>query len=277
DNVAYYDPDYVTPENVKGVIFPLGGRGTGWGTTDAYAVATGIYEVDPVEDLVVCNDILYILGKIETYGIRTSIIGFTSYGQACGVLKYISTAENAEVGTMLPDFSFAINASNALQICYAGGMICSSEKLEMERIYGSFQLTSSVSTVTSQLSIPSVIELCDADLPTEPRFLIRGPGRLLEIANQSYNFSLYFDYTIVADEIISLDLSQSPIKVFSSISGDITYALLPASTPGSFKLFPGDNRLIAKFVSNSTTSATYATVAFTRSALAAETLCCDCG
>lgn len=276
DNIAYFDDGLQGGENVKGAIFPLGGRGSGWGIPSDYADAVGISSVEPVEDVSVCNNELYISGKLDSYGIRTSIIGFTDVGTACGVVKYVSSADNAEIGTMLPDVTFGYAGITTNTECYVESVICGSEKLELVRFYASYLLDAISATVTSEFSVPLEISLCETDLPSEPKFIVEGPGQLVEISNQTYGLSLFFDITLTDDETIVLDLSQTPVRLLSTTRGDVTYAMLPASTPGAFRLFPGENSIIAKFINGTTTSATSATLQYIRNALSAESLCCDC-
>lgn len=276
DNIAYFETNYQSPENVFGVLFPLNGRGTGWGIDDTFATATGIPGTEPVANLAVCDNDLFVSGKIQYYGIRSSTPVFTVMGEACGVVKYVSTAENAEVGTMMPDVAFGYVSGLTYTKCYMKQVACGSKKLGIQRFYATYLLASSNPTITTYASQPNTITLCETDLPVSPRFILRGPGRITEIANQTYGLSLYFDYTIITNEIVIVDLTVSPPIIESSLNGNIISALLPASTPGAFKLFPGENSIIVKATWNTVDSNTLFSVQYTRQSLSAESLCCDC-
>ena len=188
----------------------------------------------------------------------------------------VFTAETAEIGIMTPDVAYGHIASFSYAQCYMQQTLCGSEKLEMMRFYSTFLLSGSTPTVTSYVPQPNVVTVCQTDLPVSPRFILRGPGRVSEISNQTYGLSLYFDYTIQANEIVIIDLESSPPKITSSLAGDILYSMLPASTPGAFKLFPGENSIIVKATWNTVTSDTLFAIQYNRTALAAESLCCDC-
>jgi hypothetical protein len=275
DNLAYYDISFQGFENVVGAIFPFGGRGNGWGIDDAFGDATGL-PTEAVSNLTVCDDTLYISGKMQYYGIRSSAIRFDAVGEVCGAAKYVSTAETAEIGVMLPDIVYAQVSSFSYAQCYMQQTLCGSEKLEMMRFYSTFLLSGSTPTVTSYVPQPNVVTVCQTDLPVSPRFILRGPGRVSEITNQTYGLSLYFDYTLQPNEIVIIDLEPSPPSITSSLNGDILYSMLPASTPGAFKLFPGDNSIIVKATWNTVDSNTLFAIQYNRTALAAESLCCDC-
>ena len=245
------------------------------GISDALAVSTGLPETFPVVNLSVCDGSLYVSGKLNEYGIRSSAIAFHSVGSACGVVKYVSTAEAAEIGAMYPDIIFGYDAGFPYTHAFATKVLCGSEKLGISRFYSTFFLSASGPTITSYTPQPKIITLCDTDLPVSPKFILFGPGELNEITNQTYGFSLYFDYTLVANEILFIDLATSPPTIQSNINGDVLKTMLPASTPGAFKLYPGDNSIIVKSLWGVTADTTFV-VQYTRQALAAETLCCDC-
>lgn len=284
ENLAYFDPEFRSGSNVSGSIFPLGGRTNGWGVDsefmedacDAVAQPYISCSLTPIYDLTVCDDVLYIAGKFEYYGYRSSVLVFNRLGYACGAAKYISTGQNAEVGVMLPDIEYAYYTSFTHTQCLMTGIACGSEKLGIKRFYTTFVLFAAETGVISRMPIPKKIKICDNDLPTEPIIFVTGPGKLLEISNQNNNTSLYFDYTLTVGETLIIDLNETPTKIYSTIYDDITYSLLPASTPASFKLNPGINSLVSKFAMNTETSTTSTFLNFQRKALAAESLCCDC-
>lgn len=276
DNIAYYDPKFQGAENVNGAIFPFGGRGNGWGIDDAFADATGQPATNPVEHLEVCDEILYISGKMQYYGIRSSAITFHYIGEVCGGAKYISTSEVAEVGQMMPDLAFGYVTALPYTQCYQTQALCGSEKLNFKRFYTTYLLSGSDTTITTYTTPPTIVTLCSTDLPTSPRFILRGPGKLTEISNQTYGLSLYFDYNILPGETLNVDLTTSPATVISSLNGDISTEMLPASTPGAFKLFPGENSIIVKVTWNTVSSVTLFAIQYNRQTLSAESLCCDC-
>ena len=275
DNIAYYDPSTFGPENVNGTLFPLGGVGNGWGISIAFAEAAG-GTAQPVADLTVCDDVLYVAGKIQYYGIRTSAVAFDVQGEVCGCVKYVSTAETAEVGIMTPDIAYGHVSTFAYSQCYMEQTLCGSEKLNMARFYSTYLLGGDSPTVTSYVSQPNIIQVCESDLPASPRFIFRGPAKVTEVTNQSYGLSLYFDYTIQENEIVIVNLEPSPPEITSSLNGNIVYSMLPASTPSAFKLFPGENSIIVKATWNTVDSNTLFAIQYNRISLAAESLCCDC-
>lgn len=275
DNIAYYDPNYFGPENVNGTLFPLGGVGSGLGISIAFAEASAA-TTNPVEDLTVCGDTLYIAGKMQYLGIRSSAVRFDVTSEVCGNAKYVSSAETAEIGLLTPDIALGHIVFSAIAQCNGQQVICGSEKLELERFYAAFLLSSDTTTITTYAPQPTNVSVCQNDLPVSPRFILRGPARITEISNQTYGLSLYFDYTIQASEIVIIDLTSSPPEITSSVNGDISYSMLPASTSGAFKLFPGDNSVIVKSIWNTVDSNTFFAIQYNRNALAAESLCCDC-
>ena len=276
DNLAYYDPDRTDMVGIKGTLMPFNGRFTGLGIEDTFADSMGDSEVNPVESLVACGDTLYIAGKMQYYGQRTSIVTFEQLGEVCGTVKYNSTAKNGEFGVFSPDIAFDYGSMTAYTNCYVLNVACGSPKLEIERFYSSWMVTNIIPNLTTYSPVPTDIEICATDLPVSPKFLLIGPGKITEIANQTYGLSIFFDYTIQANEIVFVDLSVTPAKITSSFLGDITYKMLPSSTPGAFKLFPGTNSIVVKATWNTTSSATLFAVLYERNALAAEALCCDC-
>lgn len=275
DNIAYYDPAYFGPENVSGMLFPLGGVGNGWGIQIDFAEAS-FSTTNPVEDLTVCGDTLYIAGKMQYTGLRSSAVRFDIVDEVCGNAKYISTAETAEVGIITPDIVLGHIVSFPIAQCNGTQVLCGSDKLEIERFYAAFLQSGDTTTMTTYAPQPTNVTVCQNDLPVSPRFILRGPAKVTEISNQTYGLSLYFDYTIQANEIVIIDLESSPPTITSSVNGDISYAMLPASTPGAFKLFPGDNSVIVKSTWNTVNSNTFFAVQYNRNALAAESLCCEC-
>lgn len=275
DNIAYYDPSYFGPENVNGTLFPLGGVGSGWGISIAFAEASAT-TTNPVEDLTVCGDTLYISGKMQYTGIRSSSVRFDVVDEVCGNIKYISTAGTAEIGVMTPDIALGHIVSSPIMQCNGQQVVCGSDKLELARFYAAFLQSGDTTTMTTYAPQPTTVTVCQNDLPVSPRFILRGPAKVTEISNQTYGLSLYFNYTIQANEIVIIDLDSSPPKITSIINGDISYSMLPASTPGAFKLFPGDNSVIVKSTWNTVNSNTFFAVQYNRNALAAESLCCEC-
>jgi len=271
DNIAYYDPSYFGPENVNGTLFPLGGGGISIAFAEASADST-----NPVEDLTVCGDTLYIAGKMQYTGIRSSAVKFDVVDEVCGNVKYVSTAETAEVGIITPDIALGHIVSFPIMQCNGQQVVCGSDKLELARFYAVFLQSGDTTTMTTYAPQPTNVTVCQNDLPVSPRFILRGPAKITEISNQTYGLSLYFDYAIQVSEIVMIDLDSSPPKITSSVNGDISYSMLPASTPGAFKLFPGDNSVIVKSTWNTVDSNTFFAVQYNRNALAAESLCCEC-
>jgi hypothetical protein len=177
---------------------------------------------------------------------------------------------------MTPDVVLGHIVSFPIAQCNGQQVVCGSDKLELERFYAAFLQSGDTTTMTTYAPQPTNVTVCQNDLPVSPRFILRGPAKVTEISNQTYGLSLYFNYTVQASEIVIIDLDSSPPKITSSINGDISYSMLPASTPGAFKLFPGDNSIIVKSTWNTVDSNTFFAVQYNRNALAAESLCCEC-
>lgn len=284
DNIAYIDLNQTTGANVVGKLIALGGAER-LGVSSDYCInacTTAGYpsqfdcDAEPVEYLSVCNDILYLGGKMVTFGKRINATTFVDVGFSCGTTQYISSAEYAETGFFAPDISFGYVTSLPFTECFSTGVCCGSEKLGLNRFYTTYLLSSPEPTMTSWFSTPEIITLCSGDMPTEPTFFIVGPGKLTEITNQTQGMSLYFDYGVENGELLMIDLNQTPVKITSTLYGNITASLLPASTPSSFKIVPGENSIIVKFNPGTTNAITRSIVQFNRKALSAETLCSNC-
>ena len=279
DHVAYFDDSVFSSVNVYGQIkFFNAGMTYGWAINDAYAIVTGLYTVDPVESLAVCDGVLHIVGKMSEFAIRTSAstVYLPSITECCGAVEYVSTADTAEIGIMQPSDAFGYGSAVALNACNVENVICGSDKLRLKRIYAQYLQTAQSTDITSYFNDATNITLCDTDLPVAPKFILRGPAKLVSIENQTYGFSLFFDYYIESLEYVVIDLTTSPPSIVSNVNGNITNKMLAASTPGTFKLYPGENYITVDATYSTLTSDTLFAIQYTRNALSAEALCCEC-
>lgn len=93
-------------------------------------------------------------------------------------------------------------------------------------------LASTVVTVTNRgkASIGPVLE-------------IKGPLRLLRLANLTTGHTIRMDLRILDGERLLLDLRQGRQKAVTDFRGNVMDGILPDSDVGSFRLIPGDNRI----------------------------------
>jgi len=94
---------------------------------------------------------------------------------------------------------------------------------------------------------------------TYPIIEVTGPGLLRQIVNTTTGKGIYFnDLTLLASEVITLDLRPGRISMKSNFRGSVLSYVLPGSSY-DFPLMPGVNR-IATFIDGTTTAATKATM-----------------
>lgn len=80
-----------------------------------------------------------------------------------------------------------------------------------------------------------------------PRFYIKGSGKLRYIENETSKVKIYFDLVILKDEEIFLDFEKGTI--LSTVRGDLSYGLQHGSDYVKLTLLPGENKM-AIFISN---------------------------
>jgi hypothetical protein len=88
-----------------------------------------------------------------------------------------------------------------------------------------------------------------------PTIAITGPGRLLYLINYTTKQVIYFDITLVASEILTINLSGQNKTITSSFRGDM-YPGIIAGTLTNWYLQPGLNH-IGCYVDNAAASAVY--------------------
>lgn len=88
-----------------------------------------------------------------------------------------------------------------------------------------------------------------------PVIAITGPGRLLYLINYSTNQVIYFDITLVASEVLTIDLRERVKTVTSSFRGNLISGVLAGSLT-TWYLQPGAN-YIGCYVDNAAASAVY--------------------
>lgn len=92
-----------------------------------------------------------------------------------------------------------------------------------------------------------------------PQLVFTGPGILYSVINNTTGKALYFNYTMLAGETLTLDFN--PFNFTSSMYGNIKSKIIPGSDISKFKLKPGNNN-ISCFISGSPTGATSATLKY---------------
>jgi hypothetical protein len=94
---------------------------------------------------------------------------------------------------------------------------------------------------------------------TYPIITVTGPGLLRQIVNTTTGKGIYFNnLTLLAGEVITMDLRPDKLTMVSTFRGNIKSYLLKGSNL-DFPLIPGANR-IATFIDGTTTAATAATM-----------------
>jgi hypothetical protein len=94
---------------------------------------------------------------------------------------------------------------------------------------------------------------------TYPIITVTGPGLLRLITNTTTGRGIYFnDLTLLAGEVITLDMRPGKISMISTFRGSILSYVLPGSSY-DFPLMPGSNR-IATFIDGTTDANTTATM-----------------
>lgn len=83
----------------------------------------------------------------------------------------------------------------------------------------------------------------DGSAEVRPLVYIKGKGHLRYIENQSTNQRVWFDLDINVDEEIFIDFGKG--QFYSTVRGDLFYALEPGSDFHAFVLVPGINKIAA--------------------------------
>ena len=76
-----------------------------------------------------------------------------------------------------------------------------------------------------------------------PVVYIKGQAKLRYIENQTSKKKIWFNLDILEDEEIFIDFGAG--KFYSTVRGDLYYAVLPGSDLHSFTLIPGENKIAA--------------------------------
>jgi hypothetical protein len=93
---------------------------------------------------------------------------------------------------------------------------------------------------------------------TYPKFTFTGPGALYQLSNLTTGKAIYFNITLGAGEVATLDLDPNTLSFTSSFRGNIRNTILSGSDMDLY-LLPGDNQ-ISLFVGGTTTAATKVTL-----------------
>jgi len=102
-----------------------------------------------------------------------------------------------------------------------------------------------------------------------PIFTITGPGTLQQIKNYTTGDTISFNLTLLAGEVVTLNLNPGSISFVSSFRGNILGTILPASSLFTFKLMPGANN-ISVLINGSTTGATAWTATWRNASLSVD-------
>ena len=256
--IAWYDEStgrQVVTTNTWGTLSPLGGMGITNTTAGVDA---------PVLTLKVIDDVLYIGGKINSWG---TFAGSFLENFACGLVTYYNAGDDLNSGTFSrPDFNFGnISSPTVASSCYVSGIHEGSAATGGGLIVTSDRVTLPA-TLTSSFSGQTTVTLCDNWLDVAPKIYLRGTGLLASITNTTNNAKLLFEYQLDANEIIEIDLTDLPVIISSSFYNDISQRLLPNSSPSSWRLDPGENVIVINF------SGTQSWICYRPSAFAAESL-----
>jgi len=76
-----------------------------------------------------------------------------------------------------------------------------------------------------------------------PVVYIKGQASLNYIENQTTKKKIWFDLDILEDEEIFIDFGAG--KFYSTVRGDLYYAVVPGGDLHSFTLIPGENKIAA--------------------------------
>jgi hypothetical protein len=87
-----------------------------------------------------------------------------------------------------------------------------------------------------------------------PKIIIRGPGALYQISNLTTGKNLYFNYTLIAGEVATLDLTPDNINFTSNYQGNVIGKMLSNSDIVDFGLNPGSNTISCFMTGTSGTS-----------------------
>jgi hypothetical protein len=84
-----------------------------------------------------------------------------------------------------------------------------------------------------------------------PMIQFTGPGALVQLVNATTGDRLWFNRTLLAGEVATLDLTPGAISFQSNFRGNVIGTILPGSALATWKLAPGANA-ISCFVTGST-------------------------
>ena len=108
-------------------------------------------------------------------------------------------------------------------------------------------------TTATVPGVTTITTTCTAN--AYPTIAITGPGRLLYLINYTTGQVIYFDITLVASEVLTIDLRQGYKTVTSSFRGNMISGRL-AGALTNWYLQPGANA-IGCYVDNAAAAAVY--------------------
>jgi len=250
-----------------GIARPFNGS---WGVNVTGAALPTVIEMS------VCDDVLHIAGIFKEYGVVDKQFGtFTRQGTALGAVDFVA-AGYAESGSMTQAIISSVIMSGEGKL---NGVVCT-DNPDYALVYFAEHNTN----VTSATYLPQTVTLCSNRLETSPIVYMRGPGTVRGLKNYANGTRIDFNYkfatfglvggALASDEVLMFDFTQNPIKVTSSIFGDVSSRILPTSIP--LILSPGTNEIAIDFEPDSTTVNTKAWLCWRETALSAEALQTEC-
>lgn len=197
--------------------------------------------------LVGVRDFILIAGtpaqdEVELHAIRGNLISYLNRDrsatpdQPC-VIQYVKNGVTLE-----------------LEAYYDGGMEFTSRKMYVERIPIRFiapnpywkSATQTVTSLNFGTSIPaagSTVIANDGDALAWPVIEVTGPGKILQIRNDTTDKEFDLDVTLDAGEIVTFDLSPGAKTIVSNINGTMVGYLTIPTDLGKFALIPGNNTI----------------------------------
>jgi hypothetical protein len=102
---------------------------------------------------------------------------------------------------------------------------------------------------TGSADLPGIATVTNTtDAPAYPTFIVNGPASssaiLYSLTNQTTGAALYFNVSVNAGEVVTLNLEPGNTSMISSTRGDLTTLILPGSSIGTWALIPGANQIV---------------------------------
>lgn len=227
-----------------------------------------------INNMTVCDNVLYIAGKITEVGYINDTGFYQTSFSTCGQAEIYTTHDGIDSRWNRPETQY--NTTGGTDVCNTQKIICGNNKLELRRIYfNATEIVTGGTTFNSMVSVPTIHTLCSNLLAVRPDFTLIGPMTVYFIGNNVTNERIVFDsYRIVDDEILTIRNSVSPIEVYSNLYGNISYELENTSTP--VNLIPGENSIVISVDDTTLDDNSNGYFCYNRQAIAAEHLQVNC-